>query len=96
MPIGKNSLKRVKNNGYSEIVCEAPDMENSSPVEEVTKKSPAKKTGCGAKKKSAPKKSAPAKSVASEPVTATEPDAEEKRAGFARTEIGSDMPYYLL
>ena len=29
MPIGKNSLKRVTNNGYSAVKTEAPDMENS-------------------------------------------------------------------
>ena len=29
MPIGKNSLKRVTNNGYSAVNTSAPDMENS-------------------------------------------------------------------
>ena len=29
MPIGKNSLKRVTNNGYSKVRTSAPDMENS-------------------------------------------------------------------
>ena len=29
MPIGKNSLKRVTNNGYSKVASSAPDMENS-------------------------------------------------------------------
>ena len=29
MPIGKNALKRVENNGYSKVKSEAPDMENS-------------------------------------------------------------------
>lgn len=29
MPIGKNSLKRVSNNGYSKVATSAPDMENS-------------------------------------------------------------------
>ena len=32
MPIGKNSLNRVKNNGYSAVKTEAPDMENSTVV----------------------------------------------------------------
>ena len=32
MPIGKNSLKRVANNGYSNVKTEAPDMENSSVI----------------------------------------------------------------
>lgn len=29
MPIGKNSLKRVTNNGYSKVQSSSPDMENS-------------------------------------------------------------------
>ena len=37
MPIGKNSLKRVTNNGYSSVKTTAPDMENS---EIVTEKAP--------------------------------------------------------
>lgn len=41
MPIGKNAIKRVANNGYSNVKTSAPDMENSV-VEE--KKSGAKKT----------------------------------------------------
>ncbi len=33
MPIGKNALKRVSNNGYSNVSVSAPDMENSTVVE---------------------------------------------------------------
>ena len=52
MPIGKNALKRVSNNGYSNVKTEAPDMENSEVevlAEEkaqtnVTKPSPKKPT----------------------------------------------------
>ena len=35
MPIGKNSIKRVSNNGYSKVKTTAPDMENSVSVEEI-------------------------------------------------------------
>ena len=28
MPIGKNAIKRVTNNGYSNVKTSAPDMEN--------------------------------------------------------------------
>ena len=49
MPIGKNAIKRVAGNGYSNVKTEAPDMENSTVVEE--KKPTAKK--------SAPKNPAP-------------------------------------
>lgn len=89
MPIGKNAIKRVENNGYSQVKTEAPDMENSNviakpdeqvvekmvaPVEQATKKVQAKKTTA--------KKPACKKSV--------------KKDGFTRTGLGEDMPYYLL
>ena len=89
MPIGKNAIKRVENNGYSQVKTEAPDMENSNviakpdeqvvekmgaPVEQATKKAQAKKTTA--------KKPACKKSV--------------KKDGFTRTGLGEDMPYYLL
>ena len=82
MPIGKNAIKRVKNNGYSNVETSAPDMEHSviaspdpqveekilKPIEEKTaKKSTAKKP---AKKTAAPAKKAeetPAKAPAAEP-----------------------------
>ena len=35
MPIGKNALKRVENNGYAKLKSSAPDMENSVVVEAV-------------------------------------------------------------
>ncbi len=63
MPIGKNSLKRVANNGYSNVKSEAPDMENSVelpvPVEKPAAKS-AKKAGSKKTETKAPaKKSSP-------------------------------------
>jgi hypothetical protein len=94
MPIGKNALKRVENNGYPNVKTSAPDMENSNvianpdpqvvekliaPVEKAAvKKAPAKKPAA---------KKAPAKKVA--------PKAPEKD-GFVRVGFGEDMPYYLL
>ena len=41
MPIGKNSIKRAANNGYSKVTTAAPDME-SSVVVEVKKEEPKK------------------------------------------------------
>ena len=32
MPIGKNAIKRVENNGYSKVKTEAPDMQNSNVI----------------------------------------------------------------
>ena len=66
MPIGKNAIKRVSNNGYSKVASAAPDMENSTV--EVAKKNDAKKAES---KKTAPvsnkteaKKTAPKKNCA--------------------------------
>ena len=90
MPIGKNAVKRVENNGYSKVQSTAPDMENSNvianldqqvletmvkPVEEATKK----KTAC---KKTTAKKPTAKKTV--------EKNTETK------VSLGTDMPYYLL
>ena len=108
MPIGKNAIKRVENNGYSKVKTAAPDMENSTviamiseevmdkmvkPVEEKTatkapaKKAPVKKAAAEATPASAPKK-APAKKPAAKKALAKD--------GFARVEVGTSMPYYLL
>lgn len=92
MPIGKNSIKRVANNGYSKVVSEAPDMDNSvvaeapAPVEKVKKTAPATKKTV---KKSTPvsKKSADKKPVL--PKTA-----EVAPKGYFN--IGDEMPIYLL
>lgn len=89
MPIGKNAVKRVENNGYSKVQTSAPDMENShvianvdeqvietmvKPVEEATKK----KSSC---KKSTAKKTTAKKTAKQE---------------VEKVSLGSDMPYYLL
>ena len=106
MPIGKNAIKRVENNGYSNVKTEAPDMENSTviakpdaqvaekliaPVEKATEK----------KKRGRPKKSEAEKTVkkAAPVAKKTAPKKAEKPAkkdGFARVSFGEDMPYYLL
>ena len=106
MPIGKNAINRVKNNGYSNVETSAPDMENSvianpdpqvvekmvKPVEEKTaKKAPAKKTTA---------KKAPAKKAEATPAEAPAKKPAAKKApandGFKRVEVGNEMPYYLL
>ena len=90
MPIGKNAVKRVENNGYSKVQSAAPDMENSNvianvdeqvmqvmvkPVEEAVEKKPA----C---KKSTAKKSTAKKN--------------KVKNGEEKVELGKDLPYYLL
>ena len=81
MPIGKNAIKRVTNNGYSKVKATAPDMENSTVAEEkkelVIEKPTTPKPSTGkdipkakaepkAKKKVA-EKAAPKKSMETEP-----------------------------
>ena len=106
MPIGKNALKRVTNNGYSKVSVSAPDMENST-VEAVaeekkkaapkTEKKPAPKAPVAkAEKKPAPKK----KPAAPKAPTEKKPQkAEEKFTrpdGFSRFGLGADLPVHLL
>lgn len=101
MPIGKNAIKRVENNGYSKVETSAPDMENShvialpdpqvtetliAPIEEKAKKPVAATKKCGAGKSSAKKPTA--KKTANKSV--------ENKDGFERVSVGADMPYYLL
>ena len=88
MPIGKNAIKRVENNGYSKVETSAPDMEHSViakpdvQVEEVILKPIAKKSA----KKACAKKPASKKCNAQKSV----------ENGFSKVELGGEMPYYLL
>lgn len=93
MPVGKNALKRVTNNGYSKVAASAPDMENSEvvatqepkvEVKEVSvKTAPKTNTTPKTKKPATPKP----KTVKAEPAR---PD------GFKRYEFGQDLPVHLL
>ncbi len=105
MPIGKNAVKRVENNGYSKVETSAPDMENSNvianldeqvmekliaPVEEKAKKRTTKK----AVKKAAPvAEEKPAKRKYTKRAVKS---VKEVKEGFSRVELGNEMPYYLL
>lgn len=87
MPVGKNSIKRVQNGGYSNVKSEAPDMLNSEIAEDATviEKKPvvAKKSAPVSKKQT----NTPAKKTA--PKVKNKPD-EPKVA------VGDDMPVFLL
>ena len=91
MPIGKNAIRRVENNGYSKVQSSAPDMENShviaNPDPQVVEKmvTPVEK-----KKKAPTKKSAPKCAAKKTPVQ------ESGKSGFERTSVGEDMPYWLM
>lgn len=89
MSIGKNAIKRVQNNGYSNVKTSAPDMENSTEIptpvevaEAVMEQKPVKK---------APTKKAPSKKPAAKKAVA--PVQEEKTGGV---QLGENLPYYLL
>ena len=97
MPIGKIAIKRVENNGYSKVASSAPDMENShviaNPDPQVVEKliAPVEAAAEVAAAEAKPAKKAPAKKTAKKSCA--------KKAikdGFARVELGGDMPYYLL
>lgn len=102
MPIGKNSIKRVKNGGYSNVKSAAPDMENSTvltnPAPEVIEVMiPSAKAG--AEKKPATKKAAPKKSVKTNKNIQKkdeEPISDGGRDGFCRFGLGDALPEYLL
>ena len=91
MPIGKNSIKRVANNGYSNVKTDAPDMENSTvltnPAPEVIEKM------IPSSKKIAPKKSTTKKTVKNAEPTATET---VEKDGFTYVNLGDDLPFCLL
>ena len=86
MPIGKNSIKRVANNGYSNVKTDAPDMENSVVNEEKEiapkKQESAKKTAPVSKisPKAGAKKTPSAKSSTKAPTKKASPKAAPKAA----------------
>ncbi|MBO5261976.1 MAG: hypothetical protein J6B45_02920 [Clostridia bacterium] len=74
MPIGKNAIKRVTNNGYSNVKTAAPDMENSVEVKEAPalvaeEKVSAKKTSAKTPSKAAETKKAADTKVSAEKKT---------------------------
>ena len=85
MPIGKNSISRVKNNGYANIANSAPDMQDS----EVSKK----KTAPVSKKQ--PTK---AKSASQSTKTSPKTDSGKKKAALKKNyfKIGDKLPIHLL
>ena len=93
MPVGKNSLKRVTNNGYSKVTTAAPDMDNSVVVtpEEPKEEIKVIEVKAAPKKNTAPKTKKPA---TPQPKTAK---AEPQRPdGFVRCGLGQDLPVHLL
>ena len=93
MPVGKNSLKRVTNNGYSKVEAKAPDMENSEVITPAEPKEEVKATEI----KAAPKKNTAPKTKKTATPKPKMEKAEPKRPdGFARFGLGQDLPVHLL
>ncbi len=89
MPIGKNAIKRVENNGYSKVESSAPDMENSHVI--------ANPDPQVVEKLVAPVEEKPVKKASAKKTTAKKACARKVvKDGFARVEVGTEMPYYLL
>ena len=93
MPIGKNSIKRVANNGYSKVNSSAPDMENSEIKAEAPKKAAVKKAAAPVKKAEPKKAAAPAKKA--EPKKAAVID-EATQKNSSICSVGDEMPVFLL
>lgn len=108
MPVGKNALKRVSNNGYSKVNTSCPDMEHSEIAEPVKEPVKAESKKTAPKKNTAPKEKKP-------PVKKPETEKAEKKAepktktkngekafanthpdGFVRFGLGDDLPVHLL
>lgn len=112
MPIGKNSIKRVANSGYSNIDSKAPDMENSvinEPPKKTEPKSPSQKNKSNSTAKSQKPKSASSTKKPTQKTNENKADvAMTKEKATAVTEkikekktdsavrLGDDMPTYLL
>lgn len=96
MPVGKNSIKRVTNNGYSKVATKAPDMENSTvianPSPEVIE------VMIPSSEKIAPKKPAAKPATKKPAAKKTEPKTEKssERNGEGYINLGGDLPIYLL
>ena len=103
MPIGKNSIKRVANNGYANLESRAPDMENSvveHPKAEPEKKRELSKKSAPVAKKTAGKKPKKAQEAVKEQSAAqteeAKPDIVDEVNEATYVTVGEDMPVYLL
>ena len=95
MPIGKNAIKRVENNGYSKVKSTAPDMENSEIVVAV-EPAPTVVEFVPAPVKSAEKKPAAKKPTAKKPAAKKAPVKKAGKSVEPAISLGQDLPFYLL
>ena len=98
MPIGKNSIKRVANAGYSSVKTEAPDMENSTEVKLESEK-PAVKKKAAATEKAATVSKKSTQTTAKKTVTPVKKAAQraaEPLVTAKKFALGDELPTYLL
>ena len=95
MPIGKNAIKRVENNGYSKVKSTAPDMENSEVVV-AAEPAPTVVEFVPAPVKSAEKKPAAKKPTAKKPAAKKAPVKKAGKSVEPAISLGQDLPFYLL
>ena len=96
MPIGKNALKRVTNNGYSSVKSTAPDMENSVVTEAVVPKAEEQLTTVATVKAAPKKNTAPKTKKAPTPKPKVEKCEASRPDGFVRFGLGQELPVHLL
>ena len=96
MPIGKNALKRVTNNGYSSVKSTAPDMENSVVTEAVVAKAEEQLTTVATVKAAPKKNTAPKTKKAPTPKPKVEKCEVSRPDGFVRFGLGQELPVHLL
>lgn len=96
MPIGKNALKRVTNNGYSSVKSTAPDMENSVVTEAVVPKAEEQLTTVATVKATPKKNTAPKTKKAPTPKPKVEKCEASRPDGFVRFGLGQELPVHLL
>ena len=104
MPIGKNAIKRVENNGYSNVKTSAPDMENSNVIANPDPQVVAMLADLDAKADALKnkideiydEKKPVAKKTAKKSPAKKSACNKAKKNGFERVSFGEDMPYYLL
>ncbi len=105
MPIGKNAIKRVENNGYSKVKTDAPDMVNSTvigatdeQVMNMVEKEVQKQVETPIKEEPVEVKAPEVKAPAKKPTTkkAKKPATKKQDKVGATYAFGDELPIYLL
>ena len=93
MSIGKSAIKRVGNNGYSNIQSSAPYMTNSLVISNISNEVEEKMIAPIEEKTTEKKNASQVKKTAS---VKKKNVSQNKKNGFITISCGEDLPYYLL